>query len=116
MHADIRVSNRSFDPPLWNQRRRYPDRCVCSVHERWSGTHEREGHRVPPWIAALQVTAAIFRMCRLRVVLVGGKPVMVFRVIVIVVGVGVQQRRHARGRNQRRDEQRCQGAMHTMSV
>jgi len=46
------------------------------------------------------------------VVLVSGKPVMMLRMIVIVVGVGMEQRHHAGRRNQRRDEQRCQGAMH----
>jgi hypothetical protein len=46
------------------------------------------------------------------VVLVSGKPVMVLRMIVMVVGVGMEQRHHAGRRNQRRDEQRRQGPMH----
>ena len=42
--------------------------------------------------------------------------VVMFGVIVIVVGVRVQQRRHAGGRSQCRDEQQRQHAVHELSV
>jgi hypothetical protein len=41
-----------------------------------------------------------------------GKPVVVLRMIVIPIGVGVQRKRHARRRDQRRDEQQRQDAVH----
>jgi hypothetical protein len=67
-------------------------------------------------IAALEMSDSIVAMASGRVVLMSGEPVVVLRVIVIVVGVRVQQRGHARGRNQGRDEQQRQGAVHTLSV
>jgi hypothetical protein len=82
----------------------------------WTRTDERERYRVLSRIAALQVGSSVVRMRRLRVVLVGGKPVVVLRMIVIVVDVRVQQRRHAGRRNQRRGKQQRQHAMHTLSL
>jgi hypothetical protein len=67
-------------------------------------------------IAALEMSHPIVRMTWHCIVLMSRKPMMVLRVIVIVVGVRVQQRRHTRRRNQRRDEQQRQGAVHTFSV
>ena len=58
----------------------------------------------------------VVRTARCRVVLVSREPVVVLRVIVIVVGVRVQQRRQTGRRNQRRDEQQRQDAVHRLSL
>ena len=55
-------------------------------------------------------------MARCRVVLMRGKAVVVLRVIVIAVGVRVQQRRQTDRRNQRRDEQQREDAVHMPSL
>lgn len=111
MYTDIRISHSPLGSQLWSQRSRLRALGVNGAHLRWSRTDERERNRVRSGIAALQVSSCLVRRRR-GVVLVSGKPVMMLRMIVIVVGVGVEQRHHAGRRNQRRDEQRCQGAMH----
>ena len=67
-------------------------------------------------IAALQMRFAVVRSSRWRVVLMSRQPVMVLRVIVIAVGVRVQQRHDAGRRDQRRNEQQRQDAMHMSSL
>jgi len=89
---------------------------ITGVHLWRRGTHERERHDVLCRVAALQMCRSVIRMARFGVVLVDGQPVVVLGVVVIVVGVRVQQRRHTRRHHQRRDEQQRQGAVHTVSV
>ena len=67
-------------------------------------------------IAAIQVSCPVVRSSRWRVVLMSRQPVMVLRVIVIAVGVRVQQRHDAGRRDQRRTEQQRQDAMHMSSL
>lgn len=116
MNAEVRISNSPGDLQLWNQRSRRRVLRVNAVHLWWTRTHERERYRVLSRIAALQVSRSVVRMRRPRVVLVGGRPVVVLRMIVIVVGVRVEQRRHAGRHNQRRDEQQHQSAVHQLSL
>jgi hypothetical protein len=89
---------------------------VHGVHAWRRGAHEREGHDVLCRIAALEMSRSVIRMARCGVVLVGGQPVLVLWVVVIVEGVRVQRRRHTTRRNQRRDEQYRQSAVHPVSV
>jgi hypothetical protein len=115
VNADIRVSNAVLDLYLRSGRCGEGELRVNSMHLRRDCTDERKRNRVPSRIAARQVSSPIVRMRRLRV-LVSGKPVMVLRMIVIGVGVGVQQGHHAGSRNQRRDEQQRQDAVHELSL
>lgn len=112
MNTDIHTSNDGFDLQLWHERNRWPDLSVNGVDLRWIRTDECERDRVPSRIAALQVSRSVVRMRWLRVVLMSGKPVMVLGMIVIRVVVGVQQEHRTGGRNQCRNEQQCEGAMH----
>lgn len=116
MNTDIRGLNAALD--LQYRARGCGERelRVNGVHLSRRGAHEREGHDVLCRIAALEMSRSVIRMARCGVVLVGGQPVLVLWVVVIVVGVGVQQRRHTRRRNQRRDEQQPQSTVHTVSV
>lgn len=112
MNTDIRISNGGFDLQLWHERNRWPDLSVNGVDLRWIRTDECERDRVLSRIAALQVSRSVARTRGFRVVLMSGKPVMVIGMIVIRVGVGVQHGHHAGRRNQCRNEQQCEGAMH----
>ena len=116
MNTDIRVPNAALDLHLHAGRCGEPEFRVNRVHLRWTGPDERERHRVLTRIAALQVSSAAVRRRRRRVVPMGGRPVMVLRMIVIGVGVGVQQRHHAGRRHQRRDEKQRQHAVHPPSL
>lgn len=78
---------------------------VDRAHVWRRGAHEGERHDVLCRIAALETGRCVIRMARCGVVLVGGQPVLVLRVAVIVEGVRVQQRRRTRRHHQRRDEQ-----------
>ena len=89
MNTDIRISNSAFDPQLRNQRSRWADLRIDGVQVWWSRTDERERNRVLFRIAALQVSGSVVRIRWLCVVLMSGKPVMVLRMIVVVIGVGV---------------------------
>ena len=116
VNADVCISNAPLDFDLH-------DRCcwmsefrVNRVHLWRRGAHEREGHDVLSRIAALQTKRSVIGVVRRRGVLVGRQPMAMLRVIVAVVGVRVEQDRHARRREQRRDEQQRQGADHTVSV
>lgn len=112
MNTHIHISNGGFDLQLWHERNRWPDLSVNGVDQRWICTDECGRDRVLSRIAALQVSRSVVRMRWLRVVLMSGKPVMVLRMIVIRVVVGVQQGHRAGRRNQCRNEQQCEGAMH----
>lgn len=79
-------------------------------------TDEYVRNSVLPRIAALQMSYAVVLMARCRVVLMNGKPVVVLGVIVIVIGMRVEQRRHTERRDQRRNEQQCCGAVHQLSL
>lgn len=59
---------------------------------------------------------SLVRVARGGVVLMRREPVVVLRVIVIAVGVRVQQRHGAGRRDQRGDEQQRQGAVHMPSL
>ena len=68
-------------------------------------------------IAALHVRHSVLRMRGSNVVvLMSSGPVVVLRMIVGRVGVGVQRRHQAGGRNQRRDERDSQDAVHRISL
>lgn len=105
MNTDIRGSNTALDLHHRARRRGERELRVNGVHLWRRGAREREGHDVLCRIAALKMRGAVIRMARCGIVLVGGQPVLVLWVGVIVVAVRVQQRRHTRRRNQRRDEQ-----------
>jgi hypothetical protein len=105
VNTNIRVSNAALDLHYRARRCGKGELRVNGVHLWRRGAHEREGHDVLCRIAALEMSRSVILMGRCGVVLVSGQPVMVLGVVVIVVGVRVQQRRHTRRRNQRRDEQ-----------
>ena len=116
MNTDVCVSNVALDAHLHAGRRGKRELRLNGVHRRWCGAHERESHNVLSGIAPLQMRRPVVGMARRSVVLMGGQPVVMFGVFVILVGVHVQQRRDARRRHQRRNEQQRQGAVHTVSV
>ena len=95
MNTHIPVSNAALGAHLHAGRCGERELRVNGMHLRWARTDERERHRVLTWIAALQVRSSVARMGCFRVVLMSGKPMMVLRMIVIVVGVGVQRGHHA---------------------
>ena len=76
------------------------------------GTHERQGHDVLCRIAALQMSNSIIGRTGRLVMFMSRKPMVMLRMIVIVVGVGVQHRHHAGRRNQHMDEQQRQDTVH----
>ena len=116
MNTDICVSHRVFDDELRAGRSADGELSVGRVHLRWCGRDECVRHRVLSRIAALEMSDAVLRMARRRGVLMRGKTVVVLRVIVIAVGVRVQQRRQTDRRNQRRDEQQREDAVHMPSL
>jgi uncharacterized membrane protein len=71
---------------------------------------------MPSWIAPLETSQSIVGMACGSVVIMRCGPVVVLRVVVIAVGVRVQHRRPTERRNQRRDEQQRQDAVHTPSL
>jgi hypothetical protein len=92
---------------------------MSSHDEGWSrrcGAQRRERNRVRSRIACLEaserIIVMIWAMRRRRVVLVHGQAVVVLGMIVVRVDVRVQQRPHMSGRNQGRDEQQRQEAVH----
>jgi hypothetical protein len=112
VNADVCVSNTALDPYLRARRWGKRNLRVSSVYLRRCDADECERNPVLSGIAAFHMSCSVIRMRRLGVVLVKGKRVNVLRMIVVIIGVGVEQRPHAGSRNQRRDEQRCQGAVH----
>lgn len=113
VNADIRIPNSRFDLQLWTQRCGRANLCNNRVMLRRSGAGERERNRVLCRIALVHTSSAVGCTRRRPVVVMDGKPMVVLRMIVIRVGVGVQHKRRARRRDQRRDEQQCQDAVHT---
>jgi hypothetical protein len=116
MDADVRASNAALDLYFRRWRCGKADLRVNAVHLRWCGAAECVRNGVLSRITALHMSHSVVRMARCRVVLVSREPVVVLRVIVIGVGVCVQQRRQRIRRNQRRDEQRRQDTVHTVSL
>ena len=116
MNPDIRVSHAALDLNLATARYRDGELRMDGVHLRWRRTHERDRHGVLSRIAALQMSHSVVGIARWRVVRMSREPMMVLRMVVILVGVRVQQRRHAERRNQRRDEQQRCNAVHKLSL
>jgi len=85
---------------------------VEGVHLWRRCTDEREGYDVLSGIAAFQVRRAVLMVPGDTVMFVSPKPVVVFRMIVVVVDVSVQQGQCARSGDQRRNEQQRQRAVH----
>jgi hypothetical protein len=112
VNTEIRISSGGFELQLWQERNRWPDLNVNDVDLRWIRTDECERDRVLSRIAAPQVNRSVVRVRWFGVMLVSGGPVVMLRMIVIVIGVGMEPRHHAGRRNQRRNEQHCEGAMH----
>lgn len=67
-------------------------------------------------IAAVQVSRADIGRNSEGLMPVGRQPVVMFRMVVIVVGVGVQRRRHTGHRHERRYEEQHQGSVHPISL
>jgi hypothetical protein len=71
-------------------------------------------------VAALDTRDPLIVTCRgerrRQVMIVRSRAVMVVGMIVIRVGVRMQQRPHARGHQQRRNEEERQDARHAMSL
>ena len=113
VNADVSVSNPVLDLNLHARCCGENELRVNRVRLWRRGAHNHEGHDVLCRSAALQMRRSVIGMVRRRVVLVGRQSVVVLRVVVIVVGVRVEQGRDARRREQRWDEQQRQGAVHT---
>jgi hypothetical protein len=114
MNANVGGSNDALELSLRFWRRRQADVRVDGVHLRRSCAQERERHEVSPRIAALQMRTSVRVIRHERAMLVESRPVVVLRMIVMAVGVSVQQRRHAGRSHQRRDEQPGQDALHSV--
>ncbi len=93
MNADLRISNSRFDLQLWTQRCRLDNLRINGVGLWRSCADERKRNAVLSRFAVLQPNQPLVRMTWSRIVHMSRKSVVVLSVIVIVVGVGVQQRR-----------------------
>jgi len=116
VNTDVEVANRALELNFRNCRRREGELRIDDLNLRRRCADERERQDVLSRVAAHQMSRWVIRMVPCRVVLVGGQPVVVLGVVVIVVGVRVQRRRQTGRRNQRRDEQQRQDAAHTVSL
>jgi hypothetical protein len=100
--------------------RRWPsaktDISVETMRLRRSCTDECERDCVRSRIAAFQMRRGVFAVCDHAVMLVSGEAVVVLGVIVVVVGVGVQQGHRARCGDQHQNEQQRHRAVHNMSL
>jgi hypothetical protein len=112
MYADVRVTGAALHSYLrsgccedreFRRRRVHPRRCAAN---------ECVGNHVLSRVAAFETSRCVASTARRRVVLMSRKAVMVFGMIVIDVGVRVQQRHDPERRNQRGDEQQRQDAVH----
>jgi hypothetical protein len=111
MNPDIRVSNDACYMGLRIGRRRQAHLSVDGSHLRRSRTDDSERKGVPARIAALKMSESVAGRSWRLVVFMGREPMVMLRMVVICVGVSVQ-RASARHRDQRRDEQRSDGAVH----
>ena len=116
MHPDVRVANAALDLYLRTGCCGERELRVSRVHPGRCSANECVRNCVRTRIAALQTSHSVVRMSRWRVVLMRRKAVVVLRVIVLAVGVRVQQRGETGRRNQRRDEQQRQDAVHASSL
>ena len=91
MHTDVAVANAALDLYLrvacYGQREL---RLAC-VHVRRCGTDEYVRNRVPSWIAPLATSQSLVGLVRRGFVLMRGEAVVMLDVIMIAVGVHVEQ-------------------------
>lgn len=112
MNADVRISDSRFVLRLWTQCGRQVELRINGVGLWRSCASKRERNCVLCRITFIQTSSGVGRTRWCPVVVMDGKPMVVFGMIVIRVGVGVQRKRRARRRDQRRNEQQRQDAVH----
>lgn len=116
MNTDVPESNAAIDVHLHAGRCAESELRVDILGRRCAGGDECMENRVVSGVAALQTSRSVVRTVCRRMVPVHRQPMVVLRMIVIAVCVRVQQRRQSGRRNQRRDEQQRQGAVHDVSL
>lgn len=105
MNPDVRRAHVARDADVGPGRRRGREFRVRGVRLQRRGANECVRNRVLSRIAVLETSRSVVSCARDELVAVSRESVVMLRMIVIAVGVRMQQRRPAGRRDQRRDEQ-----------